>query len=202
MLLGGDGWVLIIVNRLNENRSELAIFDALKISAGPVALYDIGVRVRSLSGGLIVAERPIYIARPFGSAHIIDATDPDPGTEPDLDDPTIARLAAALSHADVREACLSFALTPRAGPAERRAELARVHAQLQVRNLVPGLFRVPSVGQEHPAVRGQQQLPVRPGEPGQEPDVGQPGDQEGVDPQVREPGCEASASGDEVHERR
>jgi hypothetical protein len=50
---------------------------------------------------------------------IIDATDPDPGTEPDLDDATIARLAAALSDADVREACLSFALTPRAGPAER-----------------------------------------------------------------------------------
>jgi hypothetical protein len=47
----------------------------------------------------------------------IDAADPD--TEPMLDDPTIARLSAALSDADVHEACLSFALTPRAGPAER-----------------------------------------------------------------------------------
>lgn len=52
----GDGWVLIIVNRLNENRSELAIFDALKISAGPVALYDIGVRVRSTFHGNWVPE--------------------------------------------------------------------------------------------------------------------------------------------------
>ncbi|HEV2782906.1 MAG TPA: DUF4192 domain-containing protein [Actinophytocola sp.] len=37
----------------------------------------------------------------------------------ELDDDTVARLARALSHPDVREACLSFALTVRAGPAER-----------------------------------------------------------------------------------
>jgi hypothetical protein len=37
---------------------------------------------------------------------------------PDLDDPTIARLATALSTPDVREACLAFSLTGRARPAE------------------------------------------------------------------------------------
>jgi hypothetical protein len=41
------------------------------------------------------------------------------GPEPDLDDPTIARLARALSIPDIREACLAFPLTPRAAQAER-----------------------------------------------------------------------------------
>ncbi len=52
----GDGWLLTIVNRLEEHRSELAIFDALKLSAGPLALYDIGVRVRSTFHGNWVPE--------------------------------------------------------------------------------------------------------------------------------------------------
>lgn len=52
----GDGWLLVIVNRLDENRSELAIFDALNLAAGPVALYDIGVRVRSTFHGNWVPE--------------------------------------------------------------------------------------------------------------------------------------------------
>lgn len=52
----GDGWLLVVVNRLTENRSELAVFDALKISAGPVALYDLGVRVRSTFHGNWVPE--------------------------------------------------------------------------------------------------------------------------------------------------
>jgi carotenoid cleavage dioxygenase len=47
----GDGWLLVIVNRLDENRSELAVFDALDLSAGPIALYDLGVRVRSTFHG-------------------------------------------------------------------------------------------------------------------------------------------------------
>lgn len=38
---------------------------------------------------------------------------------PDPDEATIARIAHALSHPDVREACLAMALTARAGPAER-----------------------------------------------------------------------------------
>lgn len=53
----GDGWLLVIVNRLRENRSELAVFDALNLAAGPVALYDIGVRVRSTFHGNWVPER-------------------------------------------------------------------------------------------------------------------------------------------------
>lgn len=47
----GDGWLLVIVNRLGENRSELAVFDALNLEAGPSALYDLGVRVRSTFHG-------------------------------------------------------------------------------------------------------------------------------------------------------
>lgn len=52
----GDGWLLVIVNRLNENRSELAIFDAMKMSAGPVALYNIGTRIRCTFHGNWVPE--------------------------------------------------------------------------------------------------------------------------------------------------
>lgn len=52
----GDGWLLVVVNRLAENRSELAIMDALDISAGPVALYDLGARVRSTFHGCWVPE--------------------------------------------------------------------------------------------------------------------------------------------------
>jgi carotenoid cleavage dioxygenase-like enzyme len=52
----GDGWLLVIVNRLDENRSELAVFDALDLSAGPVALFDIGVRVRSTFHGNWIPE--------------------------------------------------------------------------------------------------------------------------------------------------
>jgi carotenoid cleavage dioxygenase len=52
----GEGWLLVIVNRLAENRSELAVFDALDLAAGPVALYDIGVRVRSTFHGNWIPE--------------------------------------------------------------------------------------------------------------------------------------------------
>lgn len=52
----GDGWLLVIVNRLRENRSELAVFKALDLAAGPVALYDVGVRLRSTFHGNWVPE--------------------------------------------------------------------------------------------------------------------------------------------------
>lgn len=52
----GDGWLLVVVNRLDQNRSELAIMDALNLSAGPIAVYDLGARVRSTFHGCWVPE--------------------------------------------------------------------------------------------------------------------------------------------------
>lgn len=52
----GDGWLLVVVNRLDQNRSELAIFNALNLAAGPTALYDIGVRLRLTFHGNWVPE--------------------------------------------------------------------------------------------------------------------------------------------------
>mgnify|MGYP001230986235 CR=1 FL=1 len=50
----GDGWLLVIVNRLDANHSELAILDAQHIEAGPVALLHMPVRVRSTFHGTFV----------------------------------------------------------------------------------------------------------------------------------------------------
>ncbi len=47
----GDGWLLVIVNRLDDNHSDLAIVDATDIEAGPVALLRLPVRVRSTFHG-------------------------------------------------------------------------------------------------------------------------------------------------------
>ncbi len=50
----GDGWLLVIVNRLDANCSDLAIFDARSIEDGPVALLRMPVRVRSTFHGTFV----------------------------------------------------------------------------------------------------------------------------------------------------
>ena len=47
----GEGWLLVIVNRLNDGHSDLAILDAQNVAAGPVALYRMPVRVRSTFHG-------------------------------------------------------------------------------------------------------------------------------------------------------
>lgn len=47
----GDGWLLVIVNRLNANLSELAILDAQDIEAGPVARLYMPMRVRTTFHG-------------------------------------------------------------------------------------------------------------------------------------------------------
>lgn len=47
----GDGWLLVIVNRLDANHSELAILDATDVTKGPVALLRMPVRVRSTFHG-------------------------------------------------------------------------------------------------------------------------------------------------------
>jgi carotenoid cleavage dioxygenase len=41
----GDGWLLAAVWRARENRSDLAVFNALDVSSGPVALVKLGHRV-------------------------------------------------------------------------------------------------------------------------------------------------------------
>jgi carotenoid cleavage dioxygenase-like enzyme len=41
----GDGWLLAVVWRASENRSDLAVFNATDVEAGPVALVQLGHRV-------------------------------------------------------------------------------------------------------------------------------------------------------------
>ena len=41
----GDGWLLSAVWRAQENRSDLAVFNAKDVEAGPVALVHLGHRV-------------------------------------------------------------------------------------------------------------------------------------------------------------
>jgi carotenoid cleavage dioxygenase len=41
----GDGWLLSVVWRARENRSDLAVFNATDVGAGPVALVQLGHRV-------------------------------------------------------------------------------------------------------------------------------------------------------------
>ena len=41
----GDGWLLAVVYRARENRSDLAVFNATNVEAGPVALVHLGHRV-------------------------------------------------------------------------------------------------------------------------------------------------------------
>jgi carotenoid cleavage dioxygenase len=47
----GDGWLLTLVNRVAEKRSELAVLDAQDLEAGPVALIRLPTRVRSTFHG-------------------------------------------------------------------------------------------------------------------------------------------------------
>ena len=42
----GDGWIVQICNRLDEQRSDLLLFDALEIAKGPIATINIPIRMR------------------------------------------------------------------------------------------------------------------------------------------------------------
>ncbi|MCW3837555.1 carotenoid oxygenase family protein [Sphingomonas canadensis] len=42
----GDGWIVMVCNRLEEHRSDLLLFDALDIEKGPIATAKIPVRLR------------------------------------------------------------------------------------------------------------------------------------------------------------
>lgn len=59
----GDGWLLVILNRLDRGHSELAIFDARKVGAGPVARLHLPVRVRSTFHGMWVPEQALKTGR-------------------------------------------------------------------------------------------------------------------------------------------
>jgi len=50
----GDGYLLVIVNRLAEGRSDLVVLDATKIEAGPLATLKLPVRVRMTFHGMWV----------------------------------------------------------------------------------------------------------------------------------------------------
>ena len=59
----GEGYLLVIVNRLAENHSDLAILNASDIAAGPIALLTLPVRVRSTFHGMWVSERALTTGR-------------------------------------------------------------------------------------------------------------------------------------------
>ncbi len=42
----GDGWIVMVCNRLEEKRSDLLLFDALDIEKGPIATIKIPIRLR------------------------------------------------------------------------------------------------------------------------------------------------------------
>lgn len=59
----GEGYLLTLVNRLAENRSELAILDAKRIEDGPLAVLKIPVRVRSTFHGMFVPDSALQTGR-------------------------------------------------------------------------------------------------------------------------------------------
>jgi carotenoid cleavage dioxygenase-like enzyme len=42
----GDGWIVMVCNRLEEQRSDLLLFDALDVNKGPIATIKIPIRLR------------------------------------------------------------------------------------------------------------------------------------------------------------
>jgi carotenoid cleavage dioxygenase len=59
----GDGWLLVILNRLDQGHSEIGIFDAQRVAAGPVARLHLPVRVRSTFHGNWVPAAVLDVAR-------------------------------------------------------------------------------------------------------------------------------------------
>jgi carotenoid cleavage dioxygenase len=59
----GEGYLLVLVNRFAEMRSDLAILNARDIAAGPVALLRLPIRVRSTFHGMWVSERALTTGR-------------------------------------------------------------------------------------------------------------------------------------------
>jgi carotenoid cleavage dioxygenase len=59
----GDGYLLVLVNRLSQLRSDLAILDAARIEEGPVALIRMPTRVRATFHGMWVPEATLASGR-------------------------------------------------------------------------------------------------------------------------------------------
>ncbi len=59
----GDGYLLVLVNRLSQLRSDLAILDALRIEEGPVALVRMPTRVRATFHGMWVPQAVLATGR-------------------------------------------------------------------------------------------------------------------------------------------
>jgi carotenoid cleavage dioxygenase len=55
----GDGWLLVPVARVSQNRSDLVVLDAQNLAAGPVATVKLPVRVRSTFHGTWVPEETL-----------------------------------------------------------------------------------------------------------------------------------------------
>jgi len=58
-----DGYLLALVNRFAENRSDLAILDARRVADGPLALLKLPLRVRSTFHGMWVPESALTSGR-------------------------------------------------------------------------------------------------------------------------------------------
>ena len=52
----GDGWILSILNRLDKGHSEIGVFDALDLAAGPIARLHLPVRIRASFHGVWVPD--------------------------------------------------------------------------------------------------------------------------------------------------
>jgi len=59
----GEGYLLVLVNRLSEMRSDLAILDARNVAAGPLALLRLPTRVRSTFHGMWVPAEALASGR-------------------------------------------------------------------------------------------------------------------------------------------
>ncbi len=70
----GDGWLLCIVGRRAENRSDLVILDALQIDRGPVAVVKFPCRVHEGFHGCWATAQALALAA--------DASAPSPPDNP------------------------------------------------------------------------------------------------------------------------
>jgi carotenoid cleavage dioxygenase len=59
----GEGWLLVILNRLDQGHSEIGVFDALQVAAGPVARLHLPVRIRSTFHGNWVPSETLLSSR-------------------------------------------------------------------------------------------------------------------------------------------
>jgi carotenoid cleavage dioxygenase len=59
----GAGYLLVLVNRLGENRSDLAILNARRLGDGPLAVLKLPVRVRSTFHGMWVPSSALTSGR-------------------------------------------------------------------------------------------------------------------------------------------